>query len=80
MNIVLDSNLLLHYKPFEEIAWEEELGSKDNTLTHGLQSKAFEFYVDAATCDNFKMNWIIVDSALIEPVKGVLNVSFSEEC
>lgn len=32
MNIVLDTNILLHYKSFEEISWEEELGSKDNTV------------------------------------------------
>lgn len=63
----------------DEFIQEDELRYEADALTHGLQSKAFEFYVDAATCDNFKMNWIIVDSALIEPVKGVLNVSFSEE-
>lgn len=32
MKIVLDTNILLHYKSFEEISWEKELGSKDNTV------------------------------------------------
>lgn len=32
MNIVLDTNILLHYKSFEEIPWQEELGCKDVTI------------------------------------------------
>lgn len=55
---------------------EEELCYQADALTHGLQNKAFEFYVDAATCQNFKMNWVIIDAALIDPVKGELNISF----
>lgn len=47
-------------------------------LTHNLKHKTFEFYVDSATCPNFKMQWIIVDAALIDPVRGELNVNFVE--
>ena len=32
MNIVLDTNILLHYRNFEEIPWQEELGCKDVTI------------------------------------------------
>ena len=83
---IANFNLALgHYVPgvemwdLDEFIQEDELRYEADALTHGLQSKAFEFYVDAATCGNFNMKWIIVDSALIEPVKGALNVSFSEE-
>lgn len=47
-------------------------------LTHNLKHKTFEFYVDSATCPNFKMQWIIVDAALVDPVRGELNVNFVE--
>lgn len=86
MASIANLNLALgHYVPgvkiwdLDDFIQEDELRYEADALTHGLQSKAFEFYVDAATCDNFKMKWIIVDSALIEPVKGVLNVSFTEK-
>lgn len=32
MNIVLDSNILLHYKNFEDIPWSEEIGYDDITI------------------------------------------------
>lgn len=32
MNLVLDSNILLHYKYFEEIPWQEEIGCGDVTI------------------------------------------------
>ena len=32
MNIVLDSNILLHYRNFEDIPWQEELGCGDITI------------------------------------------------
>lgn len=32
MNIVLDSNILLHYRYFEDIPWQEELGCGDITI------------------------------------------------
>jgi len=32
MHIVLDSNIFLHYKSFEEIPWQEELGCEDITI------------------------------------------------
>lgn len=47
-------------------------------LTHNLKHKTFEFYVDSATCPNFKMQWIIIDAALVDPVRGELNVNFVE--
>lgn len=48
-------------------------------LTHNLQHKTFEFYVDSSNCQNFKMHWLIADAALAEPVRGELNVSFIEK-
>lgn len=86
LNSIANLNLALgHYVPgvemwnLDDYIQESELRYQSDALTHGLQSKAFEFYVDAATCLNFKMNWVIVDAALIEPVKGELNVSFIEQ-
>lgn len=32
MNIVLDSNILLHYRNFEDIPWSEEIGCDDITI------------------------------------------------
>jgi len=62
--------------------WDLDAYAKNNIseevepLTHKLQRKTFEFYVDSATCPNFNMKWVIVDAALVDPVKGELNVSF----
>lgn len=52
------------------------MGDEVEPLTHNLQHKTFEFYVDSATCPNFKMYWLIADAALADPVRGELNVSF----
>lgn len=65
--------------------WDLNACVKDNRLrdeveplTHNLQHKIFEFYVDSATCPNFNMHWFIADAALADPVRGDLNVSFVE--
>lgn len=55
---------------------DKELRDTLESLTHGLQHKVFDFYVDSANCSNFQLNLVIVDAALIEPVRGRLNVSF----
>ena len=72
----------LPYFPKVEM-WDLNAYAKDNKLsgeveplTHNLQHKTFEFYVDSATCPNFKMHWLIADAALADPVRGELNVSF----
>lgn len=53
-----------------------ELKKELASLNHKLQQGLFTLYVDSATCQNFKMNWIIVDAALPDPVEGELNVCF----
>lgn len=73
------------YKPSVEM-WNmddfiraREMKKVFEPLTHNLQQEAFAFFVDSATCPNFKMMWIIADAALSDPMQGVLNVSFIEE-
>lgn len=73
------------YKPSVEM-WdiddyikEKELKEVSEPLTHNLQHLVFSFFVDCATCPNFKMRWYIADAALPDPVEGELNVSFDEE-
>ena len=44
-----------------------------HTLRHPLNSKD-NLYIDIANCGNFSINWIIVDSNLIEQKQGQLNV------
>ena len=58
---------------------DDQLKSTIDSLNHKLQHGLFTLYVDSATCPNFKLKWILVDAALPDPVKGVLNVSFVEE-
>lgn len=53
-----------------------ELKKAIDPLNHKLQQELFTFYVDSATCSNFKMNWVLIDAALPDPVEGELNVSF----
>lgn len=85
-NTFSNINLALgRYTPRVEM-WDEkdfekktELRFTLDALTHGLRHKAFVFYVDAATCHNFKMAWTIVDAALINPVRGELHVCFLEK-
>lgn len=55
---------------------KNELQETMEPLNHNLKKQVFEFYVDSATCPNFQMKWFIADAALIDPVKGELNVSF----
>lgn len=55
-----------------------ELKIASEPLNHHIQHGVFTFYVDSATCENFKMKWFIADGALPDPVTGVLNVSFRE--
>ena len=44
-----------------------------HTLRHPLNGKD-DLYIDIANCGNFSINWIIVDSNLIEQRQGQLNV------
>lgn len=60
-------------------AKNNKLSEEVESLTHNLQHKTFEFYVDSATCPNFNMKWVIVDAVLVDPVSGELNVSFVDE-
>lgn len=59
-----------------EYVRDGELKKELASLNHKLQQGLFTLYVDSATCQNFKMNWIIVDAALPDPVEGELNVCF----
>ena len=31
-------------------------------------------YIDTGACDNFRIKWCVIDSKLIEPVHGILNI------
>lgn len=55
---------------------DNKLSVASEPLTHKLKHNVFTFYVDSATCPNFKMQWYIADAELVEPARGVLNVSF----
>lgn len=53
-----------------------------NRLTHGmclpLDCKE-DIYIDLAQCGNFAIQWVIIDSELIDPVKGELHVVIKEQ-
>lgn len=83
INISPITGSLFGYRPpsiemwdLDEFFPENELKCKSDPLTHNLHHPIFAFYIDSALCPNFKMRWIIVDSELVNPVKGELNVSF----
>lgn len=44
-----------------------------HTMRYPLQGKD-DIYIDIATCGNFTIDWTVIDSELIEPVKGQLHV------
>lgn len=44
-----------------------------HTMRHPLEGKN-DLYIDIATCGNFTIEWSVIDSELIEPVKGQLHV------
>lgn len=48
-----------------------------NRLTHGMclsLEKKEDIYIDIAQCGNFAIHWMVIDSELIDPVKGELHV------
>jgi len=49
-------------------------------LTHGMRHSLGkeDIYIDIAQCGNFTIDWIIVDSELVEPAKGELHVVIKE--
>lgn len=57
---------------------DNKLSVASEPLTHKLKHNVFTFYVDSATCPNFPIQWYIADAELVEPVRGILNVSFVE--
>lgn len=44
-----------------------------HNMRHPLEGKD-DLYIDIATCGNFTIDWTIIDSELIEPVRGQLHV------
>lgn len=48
-----------------------------HTMRHPLDGKD-DLYIDIASCGNFNIEWTVIDSELIEPVKGRLHVVIKE--
>lgn len=46
-------------------------------MSHALENKE-DIYIDIAQCGNFSINWTIIDSELINSVKGELHVVIKE--
>jgi rRNA-processing protein FCF1 len=57
---------------------EHEFKFMESKLNHGIRMNLNienSLYVDTLTCGDFKINWFISDSELVEPVKGELVVT-----
>ncbi len=49
----------------------------ESRLNHNIKlflNRKDSIYIDTGNCHNFKIKWVIVDSKIVPPVEGVLNV------
>lgn len=56
---------------------QSEFKYQSTHLLHTMRQPLYgkdDLYVDIATCGNFTIEWTVIDSELIEPVKGQLHV------
>ena len=75
---------ITHKQKEDVVIWDarKKIGQKEfkyqsahllHTMRHPLEGKD-DIYIDIATCGNFTINWTVIDSELIERVKGQLHV------
>lgn len=60
-------------KKLEQTEFKFQSAHLLHTMRHPLDGKD-DLYIDIATCGNFTIEWTVIDSELIEPVKGQLHV------
>ena len=60
-------------QPIEKREFKFQYSNLNHNMIYYLDIKK-SIYIDLGNCNNFCIRWCIIDSELIDPVKGTLNV------
>ena len=65
------------HKKIDQTEFKYQSAHLLHTMRHLLDGED-DLYIDIVSCGNFNIEWTVIDSELIEPVKGQLHVVIKE--